>query len=278
MMHPYIMVNPPVIFLAFAFYLAAGLLLVIRLIRGEPATPAIRLGILALAAGAAVLHATALAARLGHEGGINLALTSAFSFVACSVVVLYVIGSLARPIENLGILVLPFAALTLAAEWLWPGGGHILREATPPAAVHIVVSIIAYGLLTLAAVQALLLLVQEERLRHKHPGGFLRMLPPMQTMETLMFQMIGLGFVLLTATVTSGVFFSDEVFGRPFKLTHHVVLSVLGFAVYGILLVGRLARGWRGVPAIRWTLAGFVLIVLGYFGSKFVLEVLLHRG
>jgi ABC-type uncharacterized transport system permease subunit len=271
------MVNLWAVFLALAFYLAAGLLLVTRLARSEPATPAARMGILALAAGAVVLHAMVLATHLGQDGGINLALTSAFSLIAWSVAVLYVIGSLARPIENLGILILPIAALTLLVEWLWPGQ-HLLREASGPAATHIVISIVAYGLLTLAAVQALLLLVQEERLRHRHPGGFMRVLPPMQTMETLMFQMIGFGFLLLTATVVSGVFFSEEVFGRPFSLTHHVVLSVLGWVVYGILLAGRIVSGWRGVPAIRWTLAGFVLVVLGYFGSKFVLEVILHRG
>ena len=117
--------------------------------------------------------------------------------------------------------------------------------------------------------------VQSERQRHA--SGFIRALPPMQSMEHLMFQMIGFGFVLLTLTLVSGVFFSEALFGQPLKFTHHTVLAVLAWAVYAILLVGRWQLGWRGRIAVHWTLGGFVLLVLGYFGTKFVLEVILHR-
>jgi ABC-type uncharacterized transport system permease subunit len=223
------------------------------------------------------LHAALLYSRLGLNGGVNLSITSAFLLIAWTVTVLYLFGSLTRPIENIGVLVLPFAALTVVVEWLWPGS-HLLREATGPAAVHIVVSVVAYGLLCLATAQALLLAVQERRLRTHQSGGFLKVLPPMQTMETLMFQMVGLGFLLLTATVISGLFFSEQVFGRPLKLTHHILLSVTAWAVYGMLLIGHWRLGWRGPKAIRWTLSGFILLALGYFGSKFVVEVLLGRA
>jgi ABC-type uncharacterized transport system permease subunit len=265
-------------FLTLAFYLAASALLLRRLTRAEAAAGPVRLGILTLVAGGLALHAALLIGRLGLglDVGINLGITSAFSLVSWTVVVLYLFGSLARPVENLGILILPFAALTVLLEWLWPSG-NLFRDVKGPAAVHIVVSVVAYGLLCLAATQALLLAAQERGLRRHKPGGFLRALPPMQTMEQLMFQMIGIGFVLLTATVVSGIFFSEQVFGKPLKLTHHILLSVLAWAVYGTLLIGRWRLGWRGPTAIRWTLAGFVLLVLGYFGSKFVVEVLLGR-
>jgi ABC-type uncharacterized transport system permease subunit len=131
--------------------------------------------------------------------------------------------------------------------------------------------------LCLASVQGLLLMWQERGLRQRHPGGFIRALPPMQTMETLMFQMIGVGFVLLTLTLISGIFFSEEVFGRPLKLTHHIVLSLVAWAVFATLLAGRRFYGWRGRTAVRLTLTGFTLLVLGYFGAKFVLEVVLKR-
>jgi ABC-type uncharacterized transport system permease subunit len=74
------------------------------------------------------------------------------------------------------------------------------------------------------------------------------------------------------------VFFSEELFGKPLRFTHHIVLSIIAWAVFGMLLVGRRLYGWRGRTAVRWTLAGFTLLVLGYFGSKFVLEVLLGRA
>jgi ABC-type uncharacterized transport system permease subunit len=115
-------------------------------------------------------------------------------------------------------------------------------------------------------------------LHARHPGALLRALPPLQTMERFMFQMLGVGFVLLTATLVSGVFFSEQVFGKPFKLTHHILLSAIGWAVFGVLLAGRRLYGWRGQTAVRLTLAGFTLLLLGYFGSKFVLEVLLGRA
>lgn len=270
------MTNPLIHFLALAFYLVAGGLLTAQLIKGQSLTPAARLGILALAAGGLVLHGSLLLARLGLTGELNLALTSAFSLVAWVVALLFIAVALARPVENLGILVLPFAGLTVLIEWLWPGS-RLLPPSSAPQTLHIVVSILAYGLLTLSAVQALLLSLQERRLHRHHPGGFVRALPPVQTMETLMFQLIVAGFLLLTGTVVSGLFFSEQVFGRPLRLSHHTALAILAWAVYGILLFGRWRLGWRGRVAVRWTLTGFALLVIGYFGSKFVLEVLLGR-
>ncbi len=271
------MTNPVLNFLALALYVAVGGLLVQRLVRGQnSAAGNARLGVLALGVGAAVLHATLLYPALRLEGGLNLGLTTAFSLAAWVVVMLYLFTSILRPIDSLGILIMPLAGLALFAEWLWPGQAPIPLTSGFQAA-HIIVSILAYGLLCLAAVQSLLLLYQERHLHAHQPGGLVRVLPPMQTTETIMFQMIGLGFVLLTLTVVSGVFFSEETFGRPFKFTHHIVLALLAWGVYGVLLLGHWRFGWRGRPAVRLTLAGFSLLVLAYFGSKFVLEIILGR-
>lgn len=270
------MTNPWIHFLALAFYLAGGGLLAAQLVKGRALAGAARLGILALATGGLVLHGSLLLARLGLSGELNLALTSAFSLVAWVVALLFVTVALTRPIENLGILILPFAGLTVLMEWLWPGS-RLLQQPGTPQTIHIVISILAYGLLTLSAVQALLLSLQERRLHGHHPGGFVRALPPVQTMETLMFQLIVAGFLLLTGTVVSGLFFSEQVFGQPLRLNHHTVLAIVAWLVYGILLFGRWWLGWRGRVAVRWTLAGFALLVIGYFGSKFVLEVILGR-
>jgi ABC-type uncharacterized transport system permease subunit len=271
------MTNPWLHFLAPAFYLIAGGLLAAQLlVRGRALTGSARLGILALAARGLILHGALLLSRLGPAGDVNLALTSAFSLVAWVATLLFLLVALLRPIENLGILILPFTGLTVLAEWLWPGS-RPLAQAGSPQTFHIVVSILAYGLLTLSAVQALLVSLQERRLHAHHPGGFVRALPPAQTMESLMFQLVVAGFLLLTGTVVSGLFFSEQVFGRPLHLNHHTVFAILGWAVYGILLFGRWRLGWRGRVAVRWTLAGFALLVIGYFGSKFVVEVLLGR-
>lgn len=261
---------------AVALYLSAAGLLWRGLRTGARLAGGARAGILALAAGALLLHAALLYADL-FRGEFNLGFTNAASLVAWAVALLFVVATLYQPIESLGTLILPVAGATILVEWLWPTSRLTLPDASPVQAAHIVVSLLAYSLLSIAVVQSLILGLQERALHRRHAGGFLRNLPSLETMEHLLFRMIAVGFVLLTLTLVSGVFFSEALFGRPLRFTHHIVLSLIAWAVFGILLIGRGVYGWRGRTAVRWTLAGFVLLVLGYFGSKFVLEVLLKR-
>ena len=272
----HIMTNPVMNFLALALYFIVGGLLGQRLMRGQIVTGGVKIGIFSLGLGAVVLHAALLYTSLWTASGLNLALTPAFSLVAWVVATMYLSSSLIRPVDNLGIFIMPFAGLMLLVDWLWPGQMSLALTSSVSAA-HIIVSVLAYSLMCLAAVQSLMLLMQERHLRGRHPGGFIRALPPVQTMESVMFQMIGFGFILLTFTLISGVFFSEAIFGQPLKFTHHMVLAVLAWIVYAILLVGRWRLGWRGRPAIHWTLGGFALLLLAYFGSKFVLEIILNR-
>lgn len=269
------MTNSTLNFLAIALYLALGIGLGVRLARGiAPAgmTRAVLFGVGLFAIG---LHALVLFGQSSREG-INLSLTGALALVAWIVASLYLLVSSWRPIDNLGVVILPLAAAAVLVEQLQPTQAPIALSSYAQG-IHIVVAFVAYSLLCLAAVQSLMLLWQHSQLRHKHPGGFLRALPSMQTMEEIMFQMIWLGFALLTVTLVSGVFFAERLFGTPFKFTHHIVLAMLGWIVYAALLVGRWRFGWRGRTAVHWTLSGFALLVLGYFGTKFVLEVVLRR-
>ena len=263
--------------LAMALYLSAGLLLWRNLRYATRSTGAVRLGIFSLATGAALLHAAVLYGGLLRDNALNLGLTNAVSLAAWVVVVVYLLSAVRRPIESLGVFILPCAALTLVVEWLFPIGHRLILHTTPLYSAHIVISLVAYSLLSIAVVQSLMLALQEKHLRRHQPGGILRSLPPLETMESLMFNMLGLGFLLLTLTLISGVFFSEAVFGKPLRLTHHILLSLIGWGVFGILLLGRWRFGWRGRTALHWTLSGFALLVLGYFGSKFVLEVILRR-
>jgi ABC-type uncharacterized transport system permease subunit len=271
------MANPALNFLAPALYLVTGFLIAQRLASGRPPGRGAKLGTLALALGAVILHAALLFSGLHLDAGLNLSLTAAFSLVAWIVAVLFIAVSSFRPLDSLGALVMPLAGLTILVAWWFPAQQPIPLSSQWQGA-HIVISLLAYSLLCLAAIQSLLLLAQEREIKHKHPGGFIRALPPMETTESLMFRLIGMGFVLLTLTVISGFFFSEVVFGKPFRLSHHAALALCAWVVYGVLLIGRWRLGWRGRAAIRWTLGGFVLLVLAYFGSKFVLEVVLGRA
>lgn len=237
----------------------------------------VRMGLLALGFGAVIMHGTILYTNLWSHATLNLALTNAVSLFAWVIVMLFLLTALVRPIINLGIIIMPVAGLTLLIEWLWPGQQLFHPKTSALLFTHVIIAILAYGLLSLGAVQSLLLLLQERHLHKKQPGGFIRALPPLETMESLMVQMIVLGFVLLTFTAVSGIFFSEQLFGRAFELSHHTVLSVLGWLVFALFLFGRWRFGWRGRTAIRWVLGGVGLLALAYFGTKFVMEVLLQR-
>jgi ABC-type uncharacterized transport system permease subunit len=165
------------------------------------------------------------------------------------------------------------AALTIALMFAYPSQ-HILSEIGHwQLELHILLSILAYSLLVIAALQAVLLAVQDHQLRNRHPGGLIRALPPLQTMETLLIQLIATGFVLLSLALLTGLFFLEDIFAQ--HLVHKTVLSLIAWGVFATLLWGHWRFGWRGRVAIRWTLGGFLFLMLAYFGSKLVLELLL---
>jgi ABC-type uncharacterized transport system permease subunit len=141
--------------------------------------------------------------------------------------------------------------------------------------VHILSSIIAFSLLNIAALQAILLIVQNRQLRSHPPKRYIQSMPSMQTMESLLFQMIGAGVVFLTIALTSGFIFIDDLFAQ--HLAHKTFFSIIAWLIFSGLLVGRSRYGWRGRTAIKWTLLGFLFLLLAYFGSKLVLELILHR-
>lgn len=261
-------------FLTVSLYLGASILYWRHL---PGARPGYKQSAWVLSFTAALLHAAILYFDLRAEHGLNLALTHAVSLIAWVVVALFLAVSLSKPIENLGIFIMPVAAVTVLLEWLWPSPGLHLPQTSLLSFVHIIVSILAYGLLSIAAVQSLMLSIQERHLRQKHVTRLFQALPSLETMEGFMFQMISLGFFLLTLTLVSGVFFSDALFGKPLIFTHHIVLSVFAWIAFAILLIGHYRFGWRGRSASRWMVGGFVLLVLAYFGSKFVLEIVLSR-
>ena len=270
------MTNPILPLLALGLYGCVGALLW-RGQRHGGTRGAARVGIYALALGAIVLHGALLYDGLFQPQGLNLGLTQAISLVAWAVAALFLAAALTRPVESLGVIIMPGAGLMLVLAWLWPSQHWIAIETPLLEHAHIVVSLLAYSLLSIAVLQSVMLTLQERYLRGHRSGGFLGTLPPLETMERLMFQMIAVGFALLTVSVVSGVFFSEAVFGQALRFTHHVVLSLIAWAVFAVLLIGRWRFGWRGRHAVRWTLAGFSLLALGYFGSKFVVEVILGR-
>jgi ABC-type uncharacterized transport system permease subunit len=98
-------------------------------------------------------------------------------------------------------------------------------------------------------------------------------LPPLNTMERVLFELIWAGMALLSVSIISGLIFIDNMFAQ--HLAHKTVLSFVAWGVLAVLLTGRYRFGWRGMRAVKWTLWGCGFLPLAYFGSKFVLEILL---
>lgn len=167
---------------------------------------------------------------------------------------------------------------TAAALALGTGSLSTIREVTDPGwplAAHITLSALAFGLLATAALLALVLAAQEAALRSRQPAKWLAALPPMESMEHAVFTLLTLGFISLSATLLIGALFVTDLFGQ--RLVHKVVLALVAWAIFGALLLGRYRFGWRGRKARRLVLSGFVVLVMSYFVTKFVLEVLLDR-
>ncbi|MHB1058294.1 MAG: cytochrome C assembly family protein [Rhodanobacter sp.] len=255
--------------LAIVLYLAAAGGLARPLLSGGQ--PLNRLA-LALAGGAVLLHAGILLGM--HRGALDLHFFAALSLVAFVVSALTLLVNASRPVAALGVIVFPLTAVLVAVD------GFLAPPTVPHTMdwqikLHVTVALVAFGVLSIAAVLAILLAIQERALRHRQFGRWLRALPPLTLTENLLFRLIGAGFALLTLTLLTGILFVDNLFGQ--HLVHKTVLSIVAWLVFGVLLYGRWRHGWRGARAVNLTLIGMAVLVLAFFGSKAVLELILHR-
>lgn len=211
------------------------------------------------------------------NAGLNLGFANALSAIFWLTVLIYWLTDIKHHLYSLQAFVLPPAAFFVLLQKLMPES-HVLPYASQPLfKAHLVIAMLAYSLLTFAALHALLMAAAERNLHNKPTWIKLPDFPPLMPMEILLFRVISLGFVLLTLTLISGVLFSEQIFGQAMKFNHKNLFTMLSWIIFGGLLLGRYVYGWRGRTAIRWTLSGFVLLLLAYAGSKFVLEILLHR-
>jgi ABC-type uncharacterized transport system permease subunit len=225
---------------------------------------------------ALVLHAVAIARSIFTPSGLDLSFTNALSLVTGLAALFAWASGLLSTLPRVAAVVLPMAAIGVLLPSFWSDPHRFAYAGERWATAHIAVALIAYALFVVAALQALVLTGVEKRL-HRGQSPAKGDTPPLLTLERYLFRLIGLGFVLLTLALGSGILFSEDLFGKPATFTHKNVFSVAGWLVFAVLLFGRWRYGWRGRTALNWILGGTVLLLLGYLGSKFVLEVLLHR-
>jgi ABC-type uncharacterized transport system permease subunit len=224
------------------------------------------------------IHGAVLFGEMFAGNTLRIGVGDAISAILWLTVLIYWLGSLVYRLEGLQALIMPAAAVAAFLPALLPAAKPLPNTELLAFKLHLLMSMAAYSLFTIASLHVLLMAMLERRLHQGTLPAGLRRLPPLLTMETLLFRIIWAGFVMLTLTLVSGVFFSEEVFGKAARLNHKTVFGFVSWIVFAALLLGRHFRGWRGRVAVRWTLTGFLLLVLAYLGSKFVLEVLLGRG
>nr|VFJ94148.1 MAG: ABC-type uncharacterized transport system, permease component [Candidatus Kentron sp. LFY]VFK14091.1 MAG: ABC-type uncharacterized transport system, permease component [Candidatus Kentron sp. LFY] len=259
-------------------YLVATVLLGLGLMSRQAVwkSNGIRAGLIGATALGAALHGAALYQVVLTSTGFNLGFFTVASLVSWGVVLVLLIGAIARPVADLGILILPLAATTVAMAEIYPGRHMLAEETGLGVTIHIVISILAASVLTISAFQSAFLAFQEHSLRRKRLGNILGIFPPLRTQESILFQSIGFGFFLLSLSLVSGMTFLNDMFAQ--HLAHKTLLSLFAWAVFAVLLWGRWRFGWRGRKAVRWSLTGFLALMLAYFGSKLVLEVILGRA
>ena len=224
------------------------------------------------------LHALLLYQSVFGDAGMHLGLGNAISAIVWLTVAIYWLGNLVYKVEGLQALVMPVAAVCVLLPVVFPPGRALPNTELTAFKAHLVISLLAYSFFTIASLHVLLMALLERRLHGGDLPFGLHKLPPLLTMETLLFRIIAAGFVLLTLTLVSGIVFSEELFGKAMRFNHKTVFGILSWLIFAALLGGRRRYGWRGRIAVRWTLAGFLMLVLAYVGSKFVLEVVLGRA
>ena len=223
---------------------------------------------------AVTLHAVVLYYSMVSSIGVNLGIFNAASLVTWVIALLLLISILRKPVENLTVILFPLAALTIGFDNFFHTERILAADKAFGVKLHIFSSIIAYSLLTIAVLQATFLAIQDNYLHNKHPSWVMKHLPPLQVMEQLFFQVMGAGFFLLTVSLVSGFIFIQDIFGQ--HLVHKTVLSLVAWAMFAVLLWGHIRYGWRGRKFIRWNLLSFLMLMLAYFGSKLVLELILQ--
>ena len=223
------------------------------------------------------LHALLLGRTLFEPDGLHLGLATAISAILWLTVLIYWLGNFFYRLDGLQALVLPLAAVATMLPAVMAPARALPNTDLTAFKFHLLIAMLAYSLFTIASLHVLLMTLMERRLHDAALTQVLQKMPPLLTMEALLFRIIWAGFILLTLTLASGVIFSEELFGKAAPFNHKTVFGVISWMTFAALLGGRHVYGWRGRIAVRWTLAGFVTLVLAYIGTRFVLEVILGR-
>jgi ABC-type uncharacterized transport system permease subunit len=254
-------------------YLAATGLHIMRIFQGRQQ---LSRGVITLSLLAMTCHGITAAQGVAGSSGLSLGFYRISSLIFLAINTICALMILCRPLQNLLVALFPLSAMSVLVSAYAPETATLSTDLPPGLLLHISSSILAYALLTLAAAQAALVAAQDYQLRHRHTRGIVQILPPLQLMESMLFELLLLGVILLSISIVSGFLFLENIFAQ--HLVHKTALTMVAWGLFSLLLWGHYRLGWRAQTAVRLTLAGFAALMLAFFGSKLVLELILPQG
>ncbi len=225
---------------------------------------------------ALAIHILSIHMPLMNGEPLSFSFFTLTSYVMWFISLLLFITTVSRKIESLAIIILPITILSILLGMTIGSGSERIVHMHSGLGIHILISLLAYSVLMLASFQSLLLHTQNKHLHNRQNNGFIRSLPSLEDMEHFLFRLITIGVILLTISLVSGFYFLENLFGS--NVAHKTILSIISWVIFTSLLVGRWKYGWRGKTAVRWTLAGFIVLALAFFGSKFIQEFVIDNN
>jgi ABC-type uncharacterized transport system permease subunit len=267
-----------------ALYLALLLILSLRPKEGAESSLSTAL-IQGAIFGILVIHGVQLHDSVFTPEGFVFGFAQDLSLIAWVGLAFYWFQSWFLPISSLRWMALVFALVCSLLPALFPGTLISPKAVSDPwFKGHFVVATVSVGLLSLAAMHAMLMSIQDRALHRQlaivpnsRAAHWLEDLPPLMTMESLLFNLLYVGFALLSLTVFSGLLFSQTLFGKPLVFDHKTIFALVSWFLFAGLLIARWRVGLRGRSAIRWVLSAYTALLLAYVGSRFVVEVILQR-
>ena len=224
---------------------------------------------------ALILHILALHYPLIQGTAMSLNFFTLASYVMWFISLILFVTTLKRKIESLAIFILPYTILSMILAMQFTTNLGSFVQMRSGLGLHVLISLLAYSVLLLASFQALLLSYQNMRLHTHQTSGLMRTLPSLEDMEHLLFRFIAIGVILLTFSLITGFIYLDDLFAQ--HVAHKTILSIIAWIVFSILLFGRWKYGWRGKKAVHWTLAGFIILMIAFFGTRFIQEFVIAR-
>ena len=222
---------------------------------------------------ALLAHAISAFGVIRTANGYHFGIFEISTLIAALISLLVLVSSIRKPLEILFLGLFPLAIITIIAS-LTISSDYPPTEMSAGLASHVLISLLAYSFIAIAALQAGVLAYQNHQLKHHHVGGLISKFPPLQDMEAFLFELLWVGQGLLSVGILAGMMFIDDIWGID-GVIHKSFFSILAWIVFASLLWGRHQLGWRGQTAIRGTLTGFGFLIIGFYGSKFALEYIL---